>query len=42
MKASDLLSFAGWKVINIWECDLKSKVREKTLDNLLITLKKLS
>ena len=29
------LELAGWKVIRVWECDIKTKVkREKTLENL--------
>lgn len=32
----DKLEKAGWKVIVIWECDLKNKEkRQQTLDNLL-------
>lgn len=29
----------GWKVIEIWQCELKPKFRENTLSNLLIELK---
>lgn len=28
----------GWNVITVWECELKPKVREKTLQSLLYTL----
>ena len=30
----DLLKLMGWKTIVIWECQLKSKGREATLDEL--------
>ncbi|MGM9794770.1 MAG: very short patch repair endonuclease [Candidatus Aphodosoma sp.] len=29
----------GWKVIEIWQCELKPKVREQTLNNLLTELR---
>ena len=29
----------GWKVIEIWQCKLKSKFREQTLNNLLTELR---
>ena len=29
----------GWKVIEIWQCELKPKFREQTLNNLLTELK---
>lgn len=29
---------SGWKVINIWQCQLKSKTKEQTLTNLLAEL----
>lgn len=29
-----LLKEMGWKVIVVWQCELKSAVREKTLDSL--------
>ena len=29
----------GWKVIEIWQCQLKSKTKEETLDNLLKTIR---
>ena len=28
----------GWHCIVVWECDLKPKVREQTLDSLALTL----
>ncbi len=28
----------GWRVIKIWECELKSKILEQTLDKLLINI----
>lgn len=28
----------GWRVIKIWECELKSKILEQTLDKLLINV----
>jgi DNA mismatch endonuclease (patch repair protein) len=32
------LSEMGWHCIVVWECDLKPKVREQTLDSLALTL----
>ena len=32
------LAEMGWHCITIWECDLKPKVREQTLDSLAFTL----
>lgn len=32
------LKNAGWRVIEIWECELKSKKRDQTLTNLLAYL----
>lgn len=29
----------GWKVIEIWQCELKPKFREQTLNNLLTELR---
>lgn len=29
------LGNAGWKVVIIWTCELKSKIREKTLNDLI-------
>ncbi|MEX8547885.1 MAG: very short patch repair endonuclease [Mucilaginibacter sp.] len=37
-KAETILSNLGWKVIKIWECELKSNVFEKTLNKLLINI----
>lgn len=34
----DKLIDSGWKVINIWQCQLKSKTKELTLTNLLAEL----
>jgi len=31
----------GWHSITIWECELKPKVREKTLESLAFTLNKI-
>jgi len=31
----------GWHSIIIWECELKPKVREKTLESLAFTLNKI-
>ena len=33
------LNKLGWKVIEIWQCELKPKFRENTLNNLLIKLR---
>ena len=35
------LAFMGWHSITIWECELKPKVREKTLESLAYTLNKI-
>ena len=35
------LSAMGWHSITIWECELKPKVREKTLESLAFTLNKI-
>lgn len=32
------LASMGWHVIIVWECQLKSKIREKTLESLAFTL----
>jgi DNA mismatch endonuclease (patch repair protein) len=32
------LASMGWHCITIWECELKPKVREQTLDSLAYTL----
>ncbi len=34
-KKTATLESMGWKVITIWECELKTKVREQTLQNLI-------
>ena len=35
------LAEMGWHCITIWECELKPKVREKTLESLVYTLNKI-
>ncbi len=35
----ELLREAGWQIIVIWECELKSKTREATLNKLLLELR---
>jgi len=35
VKAIKALKTNGWKIINIWECDLKTTKVEKTLNSLL-------
>jgi DNA mismatch endonuclease (patch repair protein) len=35
------LAAMGWHCITIWECELKPKVREKTLESLVYTLNKI-
>ncbi len=32
------LAQMGWHCITVWECELKPKVREKTLESLAFTL----
>jgi len=34
----ELLVSHGWNVITVWECELKPKVREATLQSLVYTL----
>lgn len=34
MKNNDLLRQQGWKVITVWECQLKSSLRKETLEEL--------
>ena len=29
---------AGWRVITVWECDLKKTIRESTLENLYVLI----
>lgn len=31
----------GWKVINVWECELKPKIREETLKRLIVQIQKM-
>ena len=35
------LAAMGWHSITVWECELKPKVREKTLESLAFTLNKI-
>ncbi|MCC8424496.1 very short patch repair endonuclease [Mucilaginibacter sp. UR6-11] len=37
-KAEALLKEGGWKIITIWECELKRLLSEKTLAQLLLNL----
>lgn len=39
-KTLSLLKKDGWKVITLWECDLKTYLREKTLQRLTLNLSK--
>ena len=41
MKVQHELAAMGWHSITIWECELKPKFREKTLDSLAFTLNKI-
>ena len=41
MKVQQELASMGWHSITIWECELKLKVREKTLESLSYTLNKI-
>ena len=38
VKVQHELAAMGWHCITIWECELKPKVREKTLESLTFTL----
>ena len=38
LKVQQQLATMGWHCITVWECELKSKVREKTLESLAYTL----
>ena len=38
--AENLLLAAGWKVIKVWECELKKARQSHTLTNLLLTIGK--
>ena len=40
VKVQHELAAMGWHCITIWECELKPKVREKTLESLAYTLNK--
>ena len=40
-KVQHELASMGWHCITIWECDLKPKVREQTLNSLAYTLNKI-
>ncbi len=37
-KATEMLAKFGWKIINIWECDLKNKIKASTLNQLAASL----
>jgi DNA mismatch endonuclease (patch repair protein) len=39
-KNQALLKSQGWRVLTVWECELKKAKREKTLENLLKELLK--
>lgn len=41
VKVQQELASMGWHSITIWECELKLKVREKTLESLSYTLNKI-
>ena len=41
LKVQQQLAAMGWHSITIWECELKPKVREKTLESLAYTLNKI-
>ena len=41
LKVQRELATMGWHSITIWECELKPKVREKTLESLAYTLNKI-
>jgi len=38
---NELLKLEGWRVLIIWECELKQKKKNQTLENLLRLLKKI-
>lgn len=38
-RSANSLILDGWKVIVIWECELKKDIREKTLEHLITQLK---
>ena len=41
LKVQHDLAAMGWHSITIWECELKPKVREKTLESLAFTLNRI-
>ena len=41
MRVQQKLASMGWHSITIWECELKPKVREKTLESLEYTLNRI-
>jgi DNA mismatch endonuclease (patch repair protein) len=41
LKVQHELAAMGWHCITIWECELKPKVREKTLESLTYTLNRI-
>ena len=41
LKVQHELAAMGWHSITIWECELKQKVREKTMESLAYTLNKI-
>ena len=41
LKVQHELAEMGWHCITIWECELKPKVREKTLESLTFTLNRI-
>jgi len=41
LKVQHELATMGWHCITIWECELKPKLREKTLESLAYTLNKI-
>ncbi len=41
LKVQHELASMGWHSITIWECELKPKKREKTLDSLVFTLNRI-
>lgn len=40
-REQQLLAQMGWHCMTVWECQLKPKVREKTLDSLAFTLNRI-
>ena len=41
LRVRNKLTMMGWRCITIWECELKPKLREKTLESLAYTLNKM-